>query len=135
MAEGSQPRVGLILTGGGARAAYQVGVLQAISELMPANVRSPFQIICGTSAGAINATTIAGYASDFRGGVDLLTGVWSNFRAHHVYRADPWGLFSNGARWGLALLTSGATLRSPRSEERRGGKEDRSRDYVERHSI
>src|SRR5262245_1759657 len=113
MAEGSQPRVGLILTGGGARAAYQVGVLQAISELMPANVRSPFQIICGTSAGAINATTIAGYASDFRGGVDLLTGVWSNFRAHHVYRADPWGLFSNGARWGLALLTSGATLRSP----------------------
>ena len=113
MAEGSRPKVGLILTGGGARAAYQVGVLQAIAEIMPPDVRTPFRIICGTSAGAINASTIAANASDFRYGVKLLTEVWSNFNAHQVYRADPWGVFANGARWSLALLTSGASLTRP----------------------
>ena len=113
MAEGSRPKVGLVMTGGGARAAYQVGVLQAISELMPADLRTPFQIICGTSAGAINAATIAAHASDFRRGVELLMSVWSNFHAHQVYRADPWGVISNSARWGLTLFTSGASAGRP----------------------
>ena len=51
MAESSRPKVGLIMTGGGARAAYQVGVLRALAELLPPDVRTPFSIICGTSAG------------------------------------------------------------------------------------
>ncbi len=113
MAEGSRPKVGLILTGGGARAAYQVGVLQAICELMPPDVRAPFQIICGTSAGGINAAAIAVNASDFRYGVRRLVEVWSNFRAHDVYRADLWGALYNTARWSLALLTGGVFLRRP----------------------
>src|SRR5262249_54111302 len=113
MANGTRAKVGLIMTGGGARAAYQVGVLRAICEFKPPDVRSPFQIICGTSAGAINAATIAANASDLKIGVGVLTEVWSNFRAHEVYRADPWGVFSNSARWGLTLLTGGASLSRP----------------------
>jgi NTE family protein len=89
---GMKKKTGLILTGGGARAAYQIGVLQAISEILweegwpPA--RNPFQIICGTSAGAINATALACRADNFGEGVQKLLDVWSNFEANQVYRAD-----------------------------------------------
>jgi NTE family protein len=101
------PKVGLILTGGGARAAYQVGVLRALAELLPPDVRTPFPIICGTSAGAINAAVLAVDAGDFRRGVRRLMAVWKNFRVHHVYRADPWGAFANSVHWVLAVLTGG----------------------------
>jgi len=103
-----QPKIGLILTGGGARAAYQVGVLRALTELLPAEVNNPFPIICGTSAGAINAAVLAMNAGDFRRGVRRLMAVWKNFRVHHVYRADPWGAISNSARWIYTVLTGGA---------------------------
>ena len=103
-----QPKVGLIMTGGGARAAYQVGVLRALTELLPAEVNNPFPIICGTSAGAINAAVLAMNAGDFRRGVRRLMAVWKNFRVHHVYRADPWGAISNSARWIYTVLTGGA---------------------------
>jgi len=103
-----QPKVGLIMTGGGARAAYQVGVLRAVAELLPAEVHTPFPIICGTSAGAINAAVLAMNAGDFRRGVRRLMAVWKNFRVHHVYRADPWGAISNSARWIYTVLTGGA---------------------------
>ncbi|MGH8634371.1 MAG: patatin-like phospholipase family protein [Burkholderiales bacterium] len=102
-----QPKVGLILTGGGARAAYQVGVLRALAELLPAEVHSPFPIICGTSAGAINAAVLAMNAGDFRRGVRRLMAVWKNFRVHHVYRADPWGALANSVRWFYTALTGG----------------------------
>jgi NTE family protein len=102
-----RPKFGLILTGGGARAAYQVGVLRALAELLPADVHTPFPIICGTSAGAINAAVLAVDAADFRRGVRRLMAVWKNFRVHHVYRADPWGAFSNSVRWILAVLSGG----------------------------
>lgn len=55
----------LILSGGGARAAYQVGVLQALTELLPKTEKTPFPIICGTSAGAINALSLAGHSGCF----------------------------------------------------------------------
>jgi NTE family protein len=103
-----QPKAGLILTGGGARAAYQVGVLRALAELLPSEVNNPFPIICGTSAGAINAAVLAMNAGDFRRGVRRLMAVWKNFRVHHVYRADPWGAISNSARWVYTVLTGGA---------------------------
>ena len=108
-----RPRIGLILTGGGARAAYQVGVLRALTELLPAEVRAPFPIICGTSAGAINAAVLAMNAGDFRRGVRWLMTVWKNFRAQDIYRADPWGAYSNSARWIFTLLTGGAFDRRP----------------------
>jgi len=110
---GGRPKVGLIMTGGGARAAFQVGVLRALTELLPDDVRTPFPIICGTSAGAINAAVLAMDAGDFRRGVRRLMMVWKNFRVHHVYRADPWGAISNSARWIYTALTGGAFSRRP----------------------
>jgi NTE family protein len=107
------PTIGLIMTGGGARAAYQVGVLRALSELLPRNVRSPFPIICGTSAGAINAAVLAADAGDFRRAVRRLMTVWKNFHVHHVYRADPLGAAHNSLRWMFTVLTGGAFARSP----------------------
>jgi NTE family protein len=108
-----RPKTALIMTGGGARAAYQVGVLRALSELLPEDVHTPFPIICGTSAGAINAAVLAVDGGNFRRGVRRLMTVWKNFRVHHVYRADPWGAFSNSARWIWAVLSGGALIRRP----------------------
>ena len=110
---GQSPRVGLIMTGGGARAAYQVGVLRALSELLPRSARSPFPVICGTSAGAINAAVLAVDADNFKRGVRRLMTVWKNFRAHHVYRADPVGVIRNSSRWIFAGLTGGVYTRRP----------------------
>jgi NTE family protein len=105
-------KAGLVLTGGGARAAYQVGVLRALSEILPADVRSPFPIICGTSAGAVNAAVMAANASDFRRGVQVLMNVWRNFRAYNVYRADPVGVIRNTARLIVAILAGGGLGKS-----------------------
>jgi len=101
-----QPEIGLVLTGGGARAAYQVGVLRAVARLLSPHAPSPFPIICGTSAGAINAAALAAGAEDFRLTVQRLSRVWKEFRTHHVYRSDVLGVMSTGARW-LAALTMG----------------------------
>ena len=103
----ARPRVALILTGGGARAAYQVGVLRALSELLPKDAHTPFPIICGTSAGSINSTILAVDAADFRHAVRRLMTVWKNFHVHHVYRADLFGTFRNSARWMFAALSGG----------------------------
>jgi NTE family protein len=102
-----RPSVALILTGGGARAAYQVGVLRALSELVPRDLPTPFPIICGTSAGSVNSTILAVDAGNFRYAVRRLMTVWKNFHVHHVYRADMFGAFRNSARWMLAALTGG----------------------------
>ncbi|MCC6472814.1 MAG: patatin-like phospholipase family protein [Burkholderiales bacterium] len=102
--ESSKPKAGLLLTGGGARAAYQIGVLKAIRDLLPLPEQNPFPILCGTSAGAVNAATLAVWADDFDAGVSNLLDVWENMRAHHVYRSDPLGIARTGARW-LAALT------------------------------
>ena len=107
------PKTGLIMTGGGARAAYQVGVLRALSELLPREVRNPFSIICGTSAGAINAAVLAADAGNFRRAVRRLMTVWKNFHVHQVYRADPLGAARNSLRWIFTVLTGGAFARKP----------------------
>ncbi len=77
--------VAVILSGGGARAAYQVGVLKAMTRFLPRNHSTPFPIICGTSAGAINATALACYASCYHLGVRKLEHVWKNMRPEHIY--------------------------------------------------
>jgi NTE family protein len=99
-------RIGLILTGGGARAAYQVGVLKAIAEVMPRRAHSPFQIICGTSAGALNAAALAANAQNFRKGVQYLVNTWRGFHANHIYRTDVVGVFNNTVLWLAGLLFS-----------------------------
>jgi len=81
-------RQALVLTGGGARAAYQVGVLSAIASFMPRNHGIPFPILSGTSAGAINATALACYASCYHLGVKKLEWIWKNFKTEHIYHSD-----------------------------------------------
>jgi len=98
---------GLILTGGGARAAYQVGVLRAVAEVLPRDHPNPFPIISGTSAGAINAAALAANADRFRFAVSELLSVWRGFDPGHVYRADAWGMLRTGARWLAALMLGG----------------------------
>ena len=78
----------MILSGGGARAAYQAGVARAIAEMVPAGSPSPFTIICGTSAGAINAASLAAGARDFRRAATTLCGLWSKLKVGDIYRAD-----------------------------------------------
>jgi len=97
-------KTGLILTGGGARAAYQVGVIKAVRELLPMPERNPFHIVCGTSAGAINAAALAVFADNFDTGVQNLIEVWENFRAYHVYRSDPFRIVAKSAAHWLAAM-------------------------------
>nr|WP_307736189.1 patatin-like phospholipase family protein [Massilia pinisoli] len=104
----------MILSGGGARAAYQAGVLQAISRILgdagwPAAC-NPFSIICGTSAGALNAAALACRADDFGDAVGHLADVWNGIAVSQVYRADSLGVLRSGARW-LSLLSFGWMLR------------------------
>ncbi len=108
----ARPKIALILTGGGARAAYQVGVLRALSELLPKGQPTPFTIICGTSAGSVNATVLAVDAANFRHAVRRLMTVWKNFHVDHVYRADVFGAFRNSARWILAGFSGGRRMHS-----------------------
>ncbi len=100
-------KIGLILTGGGARAAYQVGVLKAISDILPRHAHNPFYVICGTSAGALNAVTLAVNALHFRKGVQHLLRIWKNSRVDDIYRSDPAGVFVNSVRWISGILLSG----------------------------
>ena len=102
-------KLALILSGGGARAAYQVGVLKAIAQILPRHAHNPFPIICGTSAGALNATSVAVNAQNFRRGVQYLCNVWKSFRVDDIYRSDPVGVFNNSTRWltGVLLSTMG----------------------------
>jgi len=108
-------KAALVLTGGGARAAYQVGVLGAIREIWGARPGNPFPILCGTSAGAINATALAVYSHDFSMAVRRISYIWRHFHVDQVYRADALALAGNGLRWGGALLTGWLVRQTPRS--------------------
>ncbi len=108
-------RLGLVLSGGGARGAYQVGVLKALAELTPRDGPVPFRIICGTSAGAITAAVVAGHARHFRAGVVNLERVWRNFHVDQVFRSDAASMLRAGLRWLLALLSGGWVAPAPRS--------------------
>ena len=99
-------KTALILTGGGARAAYQVGVLSAIRDMLPDAKTNPFPIICGSSAGAINAASLATMSEDFDFAVTRLIEIWDNIHASDVYRTDVIGVAKTGLRW-LGMLTGG----------------------------
>ena len=100
----SRPKTGLVLTGGGARAAYQVGVIKAVRDILGNPVRNPFPILVGTSAGAINAATLAVYAENFSRGVANLLEVWENMHVDHVYKADFPSIMRSGAKWLCSLM-------------------------------
>jgi NTE family protein len=109
-----RPVIGLVLTGGGARSAYHIGVLRALTELLP-RARNPFPIVVGTSAGAVAAAVIASQAHRWRQAVAGLEDVWANFRASEVFLVDSVHMLRSGLNWILALLTGGLLLTPPRS--------------------
>lgn len=104
------PATGLVLSGGGARAAYQVGVLQAITDIRKTcgahSSGNPFPIITGTSAGAINAAALACGSDNFDGTLQRIADVWRNFEAEQVYRSDSLSMLRSGATW-MTLLSMG----------------------------
>lgn len=100
----ARPKLALVLSGGGARAAYQAGVLRAIAEWLPRDAPDPFAIVCGTSAGAINATAIAADAQHFHGAATQLCSLWSGLHAHDIYRTDALHLARSGWRWLLSFV-------------------------------
>ena len=109
--EVARPVTGLILSGGGARAAYQVGVLGAIADLLGESCRNPFPVIVGTSAGAINAVGLACGALHFASAVRRLTKVWQGFHCGDVYRSDWPGVLRQASRFfGHSLLGMGKDL-------------------------
>jgi NTE family protein len=110
----SYPCAALILPGGGARGAYQVGVLKAIAELR-AGADNPFPVICGTSAGAINAAVLASHAHEFSTGVQRLEQFWRSMYCARVYRTDAWTVFKSGMRFALTLLSMGLIKTDPRA--------------------
>ena len=101
----SRVRTGLVLTGGGARAAYQVGALRALQELLGEHFC--FDVLVGASAGAINSTTLASYADDFAAGVAQLHATWGKLTPDQVYRTDFGSLLSIGSRWVRQLGAGG----------------------------
>jgi NTE family protein len=107
------PSTGLLLTGGGASAAYQVGVLEAIADIRlecgAGHEPNPFPIISGTSAGAINASALACGADNFDATVRMIAHTWRGFHAEQVYRADHLSMLRSGATW-LTLLSLGWVL-------------------------
>lgn len=109
------PGLGLVLTGGGARTAYQVGALLAISDWLGRPRRSPFSVITGSSAGAINASVLATRAGNFARGVEGLAGVWHTLRVGDVFRCDRRAIYGRAAHWLWALLRGGLAGHNPRA--------------------
>lgn len=110
-----RPKTALVLPGGGARGAFQVGVLKAIAELCPRGTVNPFGIISGTSAGAVNSIVLAAKARRFRVAVAELEHVWSQFRCHQVYRTDNLAMLKSSLHWLLAIVLGGFLVGTPRS--------------------
>jgi len=101
----------LVLSGGGARGAYQAGVLQGLAELgLPAD--GGFDVLVGSSAGAINAAMLAAHAGSFRDAAARLLEVWTGIEAQQVFRTDLRSLGGIGARWIRDLSFGGALRRT-----------------------
>ncbi len=98
--------VSLVLSGGGAHAAYQVGFLRCLADHCP-GIRFP--ILTGISAGAINATFIANHQGTFPEAVDSLSEFWRNLTIDQVYDADAWSLAKRALHWGAHLLMGGVS--------------------------
>lgn len=113
--DNKKSKLALVLSGGGARAAYQVGILKAIAELTPKKAVNPFAIIVGTSAGAINTAALAIYGKHFCDAVLRLQVIWRNFHVHQVFRSDLIGILRNGYRWIFSALLGGLGKNNPAS--------------------
>lgn len=103
----------MVLPGGGARAAYQVGVLKALAEIHGSRPGNPFPILAGTSAGGINAVSMAAGAHHFTGTVEKLEMLWRNLTTDKIYRADFFGVMRNALRLAVSLFSSGSSDGKP----------------------
>ena len=108
-------KLGLVLPGGGARGAYQVGVLKAISNIQGSIEKSPFDVISGTSAGAINASMICSEIENFHQSVMKLENIWGNFSTNQIYRTEKLFMLRQSFHWLLTLISGGVLTKNPRS--------------------
>ena len=109
----AQAKTGLVLSGGGARGAYQVGVLKALAEATAGPI--PFPVITGVSVGAINAAVLAEGAENFSDAVHKLERLWRSMSCSSVFKADAIPLFSRLIHWSLALSLGWAGVKTPPS--------------------
>lgn len=107
------PLVGVVLPGGGARGAYQAGVLDGIASLYDPGEPVPFRIVSGTSAGAMNAAYLASRMDDFSAAAERLCDVWANISVGKVYRAGYGKIVGVMIRWLWTFLSGGLTDSSP----------------------
>ncbi|MBB4659430.1 patatin-like phospholipase family protein [Parvularcula dongshanensis] len=110
----AEHKAALVLSGGGARGAYQVGVLKAVAEDVPSGT-NPFRVLTGLSVGAINAAVLAEGADDFPGAVRKLEALWRSLHCASVYRTDWGSLVGRLARWAGALTLGWAGAKPPPS--------------------
>jgi len=106
------PKTAVVLQGGGARGAYQVGALRAIGEITGQR-RSPFAIVCGASVGAINAAPLAAAALDFQQGTRHLEQLWRSLTSSSIYDTRTLTLLATGARWAWTLVFSHLGVGAP----------------------
>lgn len=106
--------VGLVLQGGGARGAYQVGALKAIAEIAGGR-RNPFPIIAGASVGAINAAPLAASSINFPQGVAQLETLWRGLTCDAVYDTRLRTIIATSARWLWAIGLGGIVFGDPRA--------------------
>jgi NTE family protein len=109
-----QPVPALVLTGGGARSAYQVGVLKAVAQLLPEQ-ENPFRVIVGTSAGAVAASVLAARADRWKQAIASIERVWANFHVDQIFAVGRRRMLRSGLHWAISLLSGGLLLSPPRS--------------------
>lgn len=109
----SSHAIGLVLPGGGARAAYQVGVIKALATLHGDRTTTPYRVLCGTSAGAINAVALASRANDFVDAAHWLESLWSQLSTDQIYRSDFLGVLRNAWRLLISLFNAGVAVGRP----------------------
>jgi NTE family protein len=110
-----QCKTALVLPGGGARGAFQVGVLKAIAEFLPRRAPNPFAVLSGTSAGAINSVVLASKAHRYRLALAELERVWGNFHCDQVYRTDNATMLKSSLHWMASIVLGGWLVGTPRS--------------------
>ena len=106
------PMTALVLQGGGARGAYQVGVLKAVADFVKAR-GSPFPIISGASVGAINSASLAASSDHFRLGVRYLEALWRNLHCHDIYDTHAAAIMATSFRWLYSIVFGGLGVGDP----------------------
>jgi NTE family protein len=113
--EEASSHIGLVLSGGGARAAYQAGALKAIADIVAEGSKraraSPFHSISGVSAGAINAAFLGCHAEDFQHAATRAWKLWAELRSERILQTNPFFLTRLAIRWMMDLSLGGFVRR------------------------